>query len=302
MRNWRQRAIAWARPAVWRESVARAILNGLSLDDPDGELFRRLVQQLATEPRSLEPLLSEAWRGPQTGRSHVPLMLTELLSPKPTPQIVSLGTHCFTSGLLRRWGLRSTAGPFDWTFSSAGMVAHCIEDDFATFLDPSQYRPVPVDQRKAGPTANRVNHAYYLDKFYIEFVFNHHDVHLPEDYAHFQRTVQRFRAGLRASDFRVYVLTQWHNDNFLDELAVLRAALARHASNYRLVAYSVRESQHPPIPRLTPLLDEPDAMAYVFDPISRWEPLQFPDLLDEHCLVHSILGHCRRYRHVYTSP
>ena len=289
----RQKLAAWARPQRWRESVAQAMLEGLDIPDPDGTLGRQIQQQLESDPALLRQTLLQARLQPDVARSHVPRMLTELLGSKPLPNIVSLGTHCFTSGLLRRWGLRSTAGPFDWTFSSVGMVAHCIDDDFVTFLDRSQYQPVPVEQRKAGPTANRVNHAYYLDKFHIEFVFNHHDVHLPEDYAHFERTVQRFRAGLRASDFRVYVLTRWHTDNFLDELAVLRAALARHASNYRLIAYSVRENQHPAAPRLTPVLNEPDTVAYVFDPISRWEPLQFPDLLDEHCLVHSVLAHSR---------
>jgi hypothetical protein len=289
----RQRLAALARPLRWRESVARALLEGLDLSDPDGKLGRTIEQQLASEPLLLGQTLKQAWLSPDAARSHVPLLLTEVLAGKPLPNIVSLGTHCFTSGLLRRWGLRSSSGPFDWTFSSIGMVAHCVDDDFATFLDRSQYQPVPVEQRRAGPNANRVNHAYYLDKHRVEFVFNHHDVHLPEDYAHFQRTVQRFRDGLHSSQFRAYVLTRWHTDNFLDELAVLRTALARHASNYRLIAYSVRENQHPAAPRLTPVLTEPDAIGYVFDPISLWEPLQFPDLLDEHCLVHSILAHAR---------
>jgi hypothetical protein len=40
------------------------------------------------------------------------------------------------------------------------------------------YRPVPVHGRPAGQKVNRVNHAGFLQKFGIKFVFNHHDVHL----------------------------------------------------------------------------------------------------------------------------
>jgi hypothetical protein len=293
VRRLRQQLAALARPKRWRESVARALLDGLAIDDPESELRSRIEQQLGIQPSALSQTLKDAWLNPQIAQSHVPQLLTELLAPKPLPAIVSLGTHCFTSGLLRRWGLRSYAGPFDWVFSSAAMVAHCIEDDFATFLDPAQFRPVPVELRKAGASSNRVNHTYYQEQFGVEFVFNHHDVHLPEDFAHYQRTVQRFQAGLQSRDLHVYVLTCWHADGFLDAVTDLRSALARRTSNYRLLAYSVRESQHPQSPQLTPVLTEPDAAAYIFDPISRWEPLQFQDLLDEHCLVHSILKHCR---------
>ena len=63
----------------------------------------------------------------------------------------ALGTHCFSSSFLRRLGVREWSGPFDWTFSSLPMVAHCVADDFKTFLDRSHYEPVPVDQRPNGP-------------------------------------------------------------------------------------------------------------------------------------------------------
>ena len=294
MRRLRQHLMAWMRPAAWRESVAAAILEGLAIEDMDGVVRAQIVAELGPQPSKLGQVLAQAWHQPDVARSHVPLLLKDLLGGQSLPEIVSLGTHCFTSGLLRKWGLRSQSGPFDWLFSSAAMVAHCLDDDFATFLDPSCYVPVPVEQRKAGASANRVNHAYYLKHFGVEHVFNHHDIHLPEDYEHFQRAVQRFRIGLASSNFRVYVLTRWHNDSFLQELEFVRRALARRTTNYRLLAYSVRETESPLTPHLTPVLDAPDAVGYIFDPVSRWEPLQFPDLLDEHCLVHSILGHCRQ--------
>ena len=45
--------------------------------------------------------------------------------------------------------LRKYAGPFDWLYSSADMIRHCLEDGFRAFLDRDQLI------RSAGPGSGR---------------------------------------------------------------------------------------------------------------------------------------------------
>lgn len=106
--------------------------------------------------------------------------------------LISIGGHCITSGLLQTLGLRLRSYPFDWLFSSLRMIEHCLRDDFAEFLNPAQYEPVPVEQRSK-PGVNRTDHRLYRDEFGVEHVFNHHD--MPEKLAHFERTVRRFQGA-----------------------------------------------------------------------------------------------------------
>ena len=66
---------------------------------------------------------------------------------QPFEHVISLGSSCAIALFLRQQRLRVHAGPFDWIFSSARMVAACLDDDFACFLDPAQYAPLPQQQR-----------------------------------------------------------------------------------------------------------------------------------------------------------
>ena len=67
-------------------------------------------------------------------------------APQPFEHVISLGSSCAVSLFLRQQRLRVYAGPFDWTFSSTRMVAACLDDDFACFLDPAQYAPLRQQQ------------------------------------------------------------------------------------------------------------------------------------------------------------
>lgn len=106
--------------------------------------------------------------------------------------VISIGDRCVTSGVLEALELKTKAFPFDWLFSSLAMVAHCLRDDFAEFLNPGQYEPVPLEQRSK-PTVHRTHHRLYRDTFGVEHVFNHHD--MPRSLPHFERAVGRFRVA-----------------------------------------------------------------------------------------------------------
>jgi hypothetical protein len=205
------------------------------------------------------------------------------------PLVVPLGTHCFTAALLRRWGWRREAGPFDWLFSTIPMVTHVIEDDFARFLDPAEYQPVPVEHRRAGPDANRVHHAFYRQRFGVEHVFNHHDVHLPDVHQHFVRAVDRFRATLAADRPKLFIAFQWHYAGFEQEAQLLHTALAARTRRFALHVIAVVEPRPDAVlPQLLPVSAGEGAGAWIFHPVSRWQPLAFPSKLDELCLHHAM--------------
>jgi len=124
---------------------------------------------------------------------------------EPVRAILSLGTHCLTSQVLKTYGLKEFSGPFDWIFSNMRMVAHCIEDDFNIFLDPRYHEFVPPEKRIV-PDANFCEHRFYRDDYGVKTVFNHYDITDPEHHAYYTRCVDRFRRSLRADHRTLLVM------------------------------------------------------------------------------------------------
>ncbi|HEV2544414.1 MAG TPA: DUF1796 family putative cysteine peptidase [Methylobacterium sp.] len=109
---------------------------------------------------------------------------------------ISLGSHCHTAQILKGLGLRTWSAPFDWIFSSPGMVRDCLADDFSALLDRRHYESTPLAERQA-PNETRCRHLLYRDRHAIPFVFNHHDpATSDEDYRFLQAGVRRLRAAL----------------------------------------------------------------------------------------------------------
>jgi hypothetical protein len=111
--------------------------------------------------------------------------------------VVSIGSQCLTSALLQRAALKRFSGPFDWIFSNLRMVCDCIEDDFATLLDPAHIIAIPPETRTQ-PDAQYAQHRFYQARYGLHSIFNHSDPTRPEVYAYLQRCVARFRDVLAA--------------------------------------------------------------------------------------------------------
>ncbi|HEV7439473.1 MAG TPA: DUF1796 family putative cysteine peptidase, partial [Methylobacterium sp.] len=106
---------------------------------------------------------------------------------------ISLGTHCHMAQVLKDRGLRTWSGPFDWIFSTPGMVRDCLADDFATLTDRSQLETIPIAERPE-PEIGRCRHRLYRERYDHPCVFNHHDPASNEaDYAFLTEGVRRFR-------------------------------------------------------------------------------------------------------------
>jgi hypothetical protein len=149
----------------------------------------------------------------------------------PTAHVVSLGSACFTARFMQEHGLRTHAGPLDWVFSGPCMAAHCLETDWAAFLDATQY-----ERREGG----RVGHRLYSAMAEHGVIFNHHDpLESAEDLAHFERSVCRLDAVLSSPDRKLFLLVSKEPA----ELAGLRAlcgALARRTRRFELLCVLLR--------------------------------------------------------------
>lgn len=139
---------------------------------------------------------------------------------------LSLGSFCHAAMALKRAGIRSFSTPFDWIFSSADMVASCVEDDFERFLDPREYLEVPVDQRQE-PHINLCQHMAFLAEFRVPFVFNHHKPFESDHYAYFQRCVERFRRVLKQPGWVLFMIVLPHATEAAKLKRLLNALRAR---------------------------------------------------------------------------
>lgn len=159
--------------------------------------------------------------------------------------------------------LRRYAGPFDWIYSSAEMVRHCLEDNFVTLLDPFQVV-------KAGASWGHRMYAKMLGRC---VVWPHHDPK-SKDRCHFTRSCERFRRVLLCPERKLFVFASLVKSQ--KELEIVRSAdsagnsnaevlrlfehMRRHGvQNFEIVAVqvvesNVGESRHH-IPQVRPVRD-----------------------------------------------
>jgi len=119
----------------------------------------------------------------------------------------SLGGICHSAQLLKINGLKKASYPFDWIFSSMSMVKHCIEDDFNTFLDKSQYSDYTTNTTLR---ENQCEHKFYGKMVFNgehNVIFNHHNPLSSEsDYSYLERCVERFRELLKSEEPKTFVM------------------------------------------------------------------------------------------------
>jgi hypothetical protein len=150
--------------------------------------------------------------------------------------IISLGTHCLTSNMLKTFHLKKWSGPFDWIFSSVGMITHCIEDEFSIYLDRKYHQAVPKELR-IHKDENVCEHTYYRDNFGIRFLFNHFDASVDEHYRYYTRCVDRFRHVVNSQARNLLVCITNHISH--DEFLRLNQAIQRYSSSTLLAVRAI---------------------------------------------------------------
>jgi hypothetical protein len=146
----------------------------------------------------------------------------------------SLGTHCYSAWLLDRVGARKYAGPFDWLFSDLGMIAHCIEDNFRLFLDPTKY--VILDEH------GHCGHSFYGPRFDRSVIFNHHDMMQAKDYSHFVRAVERFRRLLSSKGAKIFLCVSVPSRATDERIRALSNAISARTTDAQILIVSVQSN------------------------------------------------------------
>jgi hypothetical protein len=82
-------------------------------------------------------------------------------------EFISIGPYCDSADILKEFGLRKKAYPFDYVFSSLEMISHAINDGFNIFLDKQYYTH----------SKNVTQHSYYSTFIDTEILRRHHIAH-----------------------------------------------------------------------------------------------------------------------------
>jgi len=200
---------------------------------------------------------------------------------------ISLGQNCSTAWFLQAVGKRTCSTPFDWIFTSAQIIEHCIRDDFREFLDLRYVVPFPGDDSRAG-------HARYHAN-----MFFHGNPHVRDYHARLQRSVARFRDFYQSNRPLVFVATvlpehamrpAWHdgfiydfaapaNVNPLEEYAALNALFAERAAPTRLIILEQRTGQ--PRPRIEVTGRRAGIISIAIDVCGASTGVYYVNLLDE---------------------
>jgi energy-coupling factor transporter ATP-binding protein EcfA2 len=258
------------------------------------ELMAQRDSELAIEQTLKMFLASEESKGHFERKALTAFPDTERAAPKYYDHIVSLGTHCYTSSFLKRFQLKRFSSAFDWIFSNPSMIAHAINDNFETFLDRQHYAPVPVHERKDGPEVNRVQHTFYQQNHGVDFVFNHHDVHEPNDYAYLVRCVERFRSCLKGDANTLFLMIRREDPRSNHDFELVRTALKHIAPECAFVFVAVASGKTTTgVPNVIVSSQDSHSALYHFTGSSDWQTLQFADPFDEVCLFRTIFKNFR---------
>lgn len=181
-------------------------------------------------------------------------MFEQVTAPQPSPpcgpvkHVVSLGCRCSQAVIFKEIGQRRYACPFDWIFSSARIVLHCLKDDFGSFLDRSlmYLNATVVDAVGLKPgSAPRerklIGHRIYSDMTEgvgRGTIFNHRDpLNSESDYDYVCRTVERFRLVMSHGERKMFVVMNLNKQLWIErDLRELFDELSRRTRNFTLLA------------------------------------------------------------------
>jgi len=167
--------------------------------------------------------------------------------------VVGIGWSCLTASVLRRWKMRTFSAPFDWTFSNAEIVRHALTDDFAAFLDRSQYTDYPPIKPSLGPRTQHRLYGSMLDPKWAP-VFNHHDpLRSDADYETYLRHVDHFRTAIHGPHNTLLVHVASNEPGTRHSIEKLMEYLDARMPNVLLNAFLLEEPQDAFVPRLTPM-------------------------------------------------
>lgn len=100
-------------------------------------------------------------------------------------EFISVGPKCITTMNLRELKYRKAAYPFDWIFCTTSIVQHCIETNFAYFLDKTLIVSI------SNTSSDHKYYNHFLDAEDL-VIFNHHNLGKDDVYGAYVRRCARF--------------------------------------------------------------------------------------------------------------
>lgn len=188
---------------------------------------------------------------------------------------VSIGSHCYTSYLLKRANLKKYSYPFDWIFSSNAMINHCITDDFAIFLDKQYYSPIEL----YNSDSKSCDHRYYKDNYGVNSLFNHRNPVIDIDYEYTLRTVNRFRSIMLEGNTNVFFATFRHSSKEIANFLNLSEILTGQSPSSLVIGVAVDTPQIQTSKSIF-RINGNTSLSY-FTPSSEWLDVKFASPLDD---------------------
>ena len=140
--------------------------------------------------------------------------------------VCSFGDCCHTAIYLKNNNLKLVSYPFDWIFSSENIIIDCIEDNFKTFLDKSQY--ITISQ-------NRCGHAKYNKN---GLWWHHNPLINKEHYSYYIRCIIRFKKLMIKKQHKLFILGLYNkeiSDENKKKIIDFNEKLSKYTKNYTLL-------------------------------------------------------------------
>lgn len=231
------------------EDGVRIFRDSMFQDFLDTELdafICRFIVMVVRSPEWLHRFLAEQQRGVRLG--YLPKQGVELTSH------LSLGASGFTSGMLRRFGLRRWSGPFDWLSASPAMIREIIADDFRSFLDPDAWEAIAVEDRPDGRYF-QCRHRRYEARHREACILHSADMTQEDGLAYMDRCVTRFRQSLHGLANKIVLQVAPEGDDPEREFRATADVLDGYGRSFQFVMVSVLPDHGAgPFPEIDPAL------------------------------------------------
>lgn len=191
--------------------------------------------------------------------------------------IISMGDHCLTSFLLKKYKLKKYSLPFDWIFSNLDAVLHSIDDDFNTFLDNQYYQVAKTDD---GHEAT--HHTFYESNYAVRSpMFNHLDITQDEHYQYTLRSVQRFRRVLASEEAKLFIYIARPEEEVEDKLAHTVELLSKYTCNFQVIFIKLGNASQKFNEFQLTSKELNEHRYYFYQPVSQENGVIFDDPLDD---------------------
>lgn len=162
-----------------------------------------------------------------------------LKSLNPVSVFIPFGTCCLPAKMIENVQLRRFSLPMDWLFTTNSMLAHCIDDDFETFLDKANYSFIPLEERPWGEKFSFCHHSFYKENHYAHYVFNHFNPLEDSTYETLKRRTNRLINIFRSSQNKVFFNFS-HGSTSEEGFIFLHNAIKRKYENFSLIMISYK--------------------------------------------------------------